>query len=119
MVLSSCKNGFPEKVEAVLEQSSNFAEVCVMGMKREFGEKDGCEEIAAIIVPTPDYAANFSDPQNLEDAVTNEVKFLSSRLAHYKRPIKIIVHTELLPRTTTRKLKRMEIKKMLSEMSKV
>ena len=119
IVLSGGKKVFPEEVEAVLEQSTNFAEVCVMGMKREFGEKDGCEEIAAIIVPTPDYAANFSNPQNLEDAVTNEVKFLSSRLAHYKRPIKIIVHTELLPRTTTRKLKRLEIKKMLSEMTKV
>lgn len=119
IVLSGGKKVFPEEVEAVLEQSSNFAEVCVMGMKREFGEKDGCEEIVAIVVPTESYASNFSERDNLEVAVQNEVKFLCTRLASYKRPIKIIVHTESLPRTTTRKLKRMEIKKMLSELETV
>ncbi len=115
IVLSGGKKVFPEEIEAVLEQSTNFAEVCVMGMKRSFGEKDGCEEIAVIIVPTTDYASNFSEPDNLETAITNEVKMLSKQLAPYKRPIKIIVRTENLPRTTTRKLKRTEIKKILCE----
>jgi type II secretory pathway pseudopilin PulG len=50
-----------------------------------------------------------------EDAIKNEVKFLSNRLAPYKRPINIIVRTENLPRTTTRKLKRNEIKKILCD----
>lgn len=117
IVLSGGKKVFPEEVESVLEQSTNFQEVCVMGMKREFGNKDGCEEIVAIIVPTTSYSDNFSETSNLEDAITNEVKFLSKQLAPYKRPIKIIVRTENLPRTTTRKLKRNEIKKLLCEMS--
>lgn len=115
IVLSGGKKVFPEEIESVLEQSSNFAEVCVSGMARTFGEKDGCEEIVAIIVPTPEYAANFSSFDNLETAVKNEIKYLSTQLATYKRPIKIIVRQENLPRTTTRKLKRMEIKKLLCE----
>lgn len=119
IVLSGGKKVFPEEIESVLETSTNFAEVCVFGMKRTFGEKDGCEEIAVVIVPAQDYAANFSEWENLEAAVVNEVKFLSSRLASYKRPIKIIVRSENLPRTTTRKLKRNEIKKLLSDMESV
>lgn len=118
IVLSGGKKVFPEEIETVLEQSTNFAEVCVCGMARTFGEKDGCEEIVAIIVPTTDYASNFSDVDNLQTAIQNEVKYLSSQLAPYKRPIKIIVRTETLPRTTTRKLKRGEIKKLLCESAK-
>lgn len=115
IVLSGGKKVFPEEVEAVLEQSSNFAEVCVSGMARSFGEKDGCEEIVAIIVPTVDYAANFRDFSQMEIAVKEEVKKLSTQLAPYKRPINIIVREENLPRTTTRKLKRNEIKKLLCD----
>lgn len=116
IVLSGGKKVFPEEIESVLEQSPNFAEVCVTGMAKSFGEKGGCEEIVCIIVPTADYCSNFSNFDNLETAITNEVKYLSTRLASYKRPIKIIVSKDLLPRTTTRKLKRMEIKKMLNEL---
>lgn len=113
IVLSGGKKVFPEEVESVLEQSTNFAEVCVTGMSKSFGEKDGCEEIVAIIVPNAEYVSSFNSFSNLETAVHNEVKFLSAQLAPYKRPIKIIVRKEVLPRTTTRKLKRKEIKKLL------
>ena len=118
IVLSGGKKVFPEEVETVLEQSKNFAEVCVSGMARSFGEKDGCEEIVAIIVPTADYAQNFKDFSQMEKAVKDEVKKLSTQLAPYKRPINILVREESLPRTTTRKLKRNEIKKILCECSK-
>ncbi len=118
IVLSGGKKVFPEEIETVLEQSPNFEEVCISGMARTFGEKDGCEEIVAIVVPTANYASNFTDKDNLETAIKNEIKYLSSQLAPYKRPIKIIVRTENLPRTTTRKLKRGEIKKLLCESAK-
>lgn len=115
IVLSGGKKVFPEEIESVLEQSSNFEEVCVCGIKKSFGEKDGCEEIAAIIVPSKEYSSKFSSSENLEDAIKNEVKYLSTHLAPYKRPINIVVRTENLPRTTTRKLKRNEIKKSLCD----
>lgn len=119
IVLSGGKKVFPEEIESVLEQSPNFAEVCVMGLKRNFGEKDGCEEIAAVIVPSENYCQQFkNNRKELEAAIKNEVKYLSNRLAPYKRPINIIVRQENLPRTTTRKLKRTEIKKILCECSK-
>ena len=113
IVLSGGKKVFPEEIESVLEQSPNFTEVCVTGISKTGGEKDGCEEIAAIIVPTPEYLANFSNFSDLENAIRKEVKFLSTHLAPYKRPINIIVRQENLPRTTTRKLKRSIIKELV------
>jgi long-chain acyl-CoA synthetase len=84
-------------------------------MKRNFGEKDGCEDIVAIIVPKEAYASKFRDFEQMEMEIKGEVKHLSSQLAPYKRPINIVVRTESLPRTTTRKLKRNEVKKILCE----
>ena len=115
IVLNGGKKVFPEEVEAVLEQSANFAEVCVLGVPRTFGEKDGCEEIVAVIVPKDSYAAAFKENSQLEAAIRAEVKNLSNQLASYKRPIKIIVQKESLPRTTTRKVKRNDVKKLICE----
>ncbi len=112
IVLTGGKKVFPEEIETVLSQSPNFQEICVLGMPKTFGEKDGQEEIAVIIVPTQSYAQKFNDKKELEFAITKEIKMLSAQLAHYKRPVKIIVRQESLPRTTTNKLKRKDIKEM-------
>ncbi len=115
IVLSGGKKVFPEEVEAVLEKCPDFTDVCVMGMQKTFGEKDGSEGIVAVIVPSKDFSAKFPNYKELETAVVNEVKTLSKRLAPYKRPVKIIVREESLPRTSTNKISRKEIKKMLCD----
>ena len=112
IVLSGGKKVFPEEVETVLEQSDNFAEICVMGSSRTTGNKEGTEDILAIIVPKDSYMQGKSDDE-LNKAVREEVKKLSMQLASYKRPVNIIVHKEPLPKTTTRKIKRREVKELL------
>ncbi len=114
IVLSGGKKVFPEEVEAVLEKHPAFSDVCVMGMQKTFGEKDGCEGIVAVIVPKKEYREKFNDFKEVETAVINEVKTLSKQLAPYKRPVKIVVREENLPRTSTNKISRKEIKQMLS-----
>lgn len=113
IVLSGGKKVFPEEVESVLESGNNFAEVCVMGSSRSGGSKDGTEEIVAIIVPKESFMKNKTD-EEIEKQVRDEVKELSSHLAPYKRPINIIVHKQELPKTTTRKIKRREVKELLN-----
>ena len=112
IVLSGGKKVFPEEVEAVLEKSSLFAEVCVLGMKRTFGAKDGTEEVVAVIVPRDDFASKY-DSETVEKMVREEVKKLSLQLTSYKRPVNIIVHNEPLPRTTTRKVKRKDVQELV------
>lgn len=109
IVLSGGKKVFPEEVEAVLEKSSLFSEVCVFGHSRTFGVKDGTEEIAAVIVPKKEIINKYND-EELEKVVRAEVKQLSTHLTAYKRPVNIIITKEALPRTATNKVKRKEVK---------
>lgn len=113
IVLSGGKKVFPEEVESVLEKSSYFAEVCVLGTSRTFGSKDGTEEITAVIIPTEEICTKY-DWDTVEKLVKDEVKKLSQRLTAYKRPINIVVRKDALPRTATNKVKRKEVKQLVS-----
>ncbi len=112
IVLSGGKKVFPEEVESVLEKSDYFAEVCVIGVSRTFGAKDGTEDIAAVIVPTDELISKY-DNETLDKLIKDEAKRLCTRLTPYKRPVNIIVSKKALPRTSTRKLKRNEIKELV------
>ena len=112
IVLNGGKKVFPEEVEAVLDKSPYFAETCVLGVTRSFGAKDGTEDVAAVIVPKDDIIAKY-DWETVEKLIRDEVKRLSLQLTPYKRPINITVHKEPLPRTTTRKVKRKEVKELV------
>jgi long-chain acyl-CoA synthetase len=109
IVLSGGKKVFPEEVEAVLEKSSLFSEVCVFGLSRTFGTKDGTEEIATVVVPKQEIIDKYND-EELEKVVRAEVKQLSTHVTPYKRPVNIIVSKNPLPRTATNKVKRKEVK---------
>lgn len=113
IVLSGGKKVFPEEVETVLEKSKYFSEVCVLGSSRAGGSKDGTEDIVAVVVPNDDLVKKIRDEKELNKIVRDEVKYLSNQLATYKRPINIIVSREPLPKTTTRKVKRKEVKELV------
>lgn len=113
IVLSGGKKVFPEEVETVLEKSEYFSEVCVLGSSRAGGSKDGTEDIVAVVVPTSDLIKKVTNDDELNRIVRDEVKFLSNQLAAYKRPINIIVEKEPLPKTTTIKIKRKEVKELV------
>ncbi|MBR3604908.1 MAG: acyl--CoA ligase, partial [Candidatus Gastranaerophilales bacterium] len=112
IVLAGGKKVFPEEVESVLEKSDLLAETCVMGLHRSFGAKDGMEEVVAVVVPKEDLYKNHSD-EEVEQMVKNDIKVLSNQLTQYKRPSTVIVKKEPLPRTTTRKVKRNEVKQLI------
>ena len=112
IVLNGGKKVFPEEVEAVLDKSPYFAETCVLGVTKSFGAKDGTEEVAVVIVPKDDIVAKY-DWNTVEKLIRDEVKKLSLQLTPYKRPINVTIHKEPLPRTTTRKVKRKEVKELI------
>ena len=112
IVLSGGKKVFPEEVEAVLEKSESFEELCVLGISREGGAKDGTEDIAVVVVPKNDIKEKLNK-EELNKFSRDEIKKLSKNLASYKRPINVIVSDNPLPRTATRKIKRKEVKEMI------
>lgn len=112
IVLQGGKKVFPEEVEAILEKSHYIAETCVLGISRNFGSKDGTEEVTAVIVPKEELYKNYSD-DDIERMIKLDVKSLSTNLASYKRPTNIIISKEPLPKTTTRKVKRKDVRSLI------
>ncbi|MBQ3640665.1 AMP-binding protein, partial [bacterium] len=112
IVLNGGKKVFPEEVEAVIEKSQYVAEVCVLGMNREGGSKDGTEEIVAIVVPKDTLYAQY-DENTVAGMIKADIKQLCQQLTLYKRPNEVIIYKEPLPKTTTRKVKRREVKELV------
>ena len=109
IVLGGGKKIFPEEVEAVLETSELVKEVCVMSLTIKSGNKAGCEEVGAIICPS-DELQKKSD-EEIQTILETEVKRLSdANLAPYKAPTVIVLHRDELPKTSTRKVKRKDLK---------
>lgn len=113
IVLSGGKKVFPEEVEAVIEKSEYLAESCVIGMNRSFGAKDGQEEVVAVVVPKDDLYKKYTE-EEVEKMVNDDIKLFSMQLTQYKRPSSVIIKKEPLPRTTTRKVKRNDVKTLVS-----
>jgi len=112
IVLNGGKKVFPEEVEAVIEKSEYVAEVCVFGYVRTSGNKDGTEEIVAVVVPPEKYFSQYDD-ETLNKLVIADVKQQCQQLTQYKRPVTIVVRKEAMPKTTTRKIKRKEVKELV------
>ena len=109
IVTKNGKNIFPEEVEAVLEVSPLIKEICVMSVIIKSGNKAGTEEVGAIIVPA-DELLKYED-EEIQKQLEHEVKCLSeANLASYKIPTTIVIHRDEFPKTSTRKIKRKELK---------
>ena len=109
IVLGGGKKIFPEEVEAVLENSELIKEVCVMSLTIKSGNKAGTEEVGAIICPSDDLQKKSDE--EIQAELEAEVKRLSdANLAPYKAPTVVVLHRDELPKTSTRKVKRKDLK---------
>ncbi|MBS1791743.1 MAG: AMP-binding protein [Acidobacteria bacterium] len=110
--LPSGKNVFPEDVEAFYEHSPLVSEVCVLGVRDESSAFARAEKLLAVVVPNFD---QLKDRRltNASEWVTWELDNLGRELPEYQRVRDYIIRSEPLPRTTTRKVKRFEVKQWL------
>ncbi len=109
IVLGGGKKIFPEEVEAVLENSPLVKEVCVMALTIKTGNKAGTEEVGAIITPSDDLQSKSDE--EIQKLLEEEVKKLSeANLAPYKAPTVVVLHRDEMPKTSTRKIKRKDLK---------
>ncbi len=110
--LPSGKNVFPEDVEAHYEHSPFVSEVCVLGVKDESSQFKGAEKLCAVVVPNFEYlkAQHIS---NAREWVVWELENLGRELPEYQRVHDFVIRAEPLPRTTTRKIRRFELRSEL------
>ena len=106
IVLSSGKNIHPEEIEAHYSQSPFIKELCLLGITSASGPS--AERLHAIVVPDVDVLRERKIV-NTTELIRFELEGLSVLLPAHKRVLGFEVSMELLPRTTTGKLKRHEV----------
>ena len=110
--LPSGKNVFPEDVEAHYEQSPFVSEVCVLGVKDDSSQFKRAEKLCAVVVPNFEYLKT-QHIGSARDWVVWELENLGRELPEYQRVHDFVLRTESLPRTTTRKIRRFELRNQL------
>jgi len=100
MIISGGENVYPAEVEAVIAEHPSVAEVAVVGQP----DPTWGETVHAVIIPRPD-----------ADATPEEIiTWCRDRLAHFKCP-KTAEFTAELPRTTTGKVLKRELRAQLAD----
>ena len=112
IVLGSGKNIYPEEIEAHYERSPYIKELCVAGLARP-GEP-AAERLHALVHPDVD-AMRARGMVNIRELLRFEVEGLSVQLPPHKRILGYDITLDPLPRTTTRKLKRFAVERLLRE----
>jgi long-chain acyl-CoA synthetase len=113
IVLSSGKNIYPEELEAHYLQSPWIKEICIMGLQSRPGEPIS-ERIHAVVVPNMDVIRE-KKIVNMREVIRYDIENFSASLPSTKRVLSYDIWQTDLPRTTTRKLKRYQIQKLVEE----
>lgn len=116
IVLSSGKNIHPEEIEAHYLHSPFIREICVMGLENRPGDPVS-ERLHAVIVPNFDVLRERK-VVNAREVIRFDVEGLSAKLPSTKRILSYDIWQDELPRTTTRKLKRFEIRRRVQQRSR-
>ncbi|PYY21566.1 MAG: hypothetical protein DMG62_17755 [Acidobacteria bacterium] len=116
IVLSNGKNIYPEEIEAHYLQSPLIKDICVIGLESRPGEPLA-ERLHAVIVPNFDVLRERR-VVNAREVIRFDVEGLSAQLPSTKRILSYDIWQEDLPRTTTRKLKRFQIRQRVTKNEK-
>ena len=111
--LPSGKNVYPEDVEAHYERSPSVSEICVLGIRDGESHFKGAEKLCAVVVPNFEYLKERR-VANAKEWVRLELEDLARELPEYQRVHNFIFRAEPLPRTTTRKIRRFELRDELA-----
>jgi long-chain acyl-CoA synthetase len=108
IVLPNGKNIYPDELEAHYGQCPYIQEIAIIGIA-DTGRAEQGEKLHAVIVPNFD-CLKSEKIANVREAIRDELAKWSNQLPHHKRLMSYQIQAEPLPRTTTRKIKRLELK---------
>ena len=115
IVTGSGVNVYPDEIEFFLNKLPGVKECCVLGVKIKEGVRRGMEEVWAILVPDVEYFKKKNiDQTESGKAIKKEIDKLNEKLTEYKRIANVIIRNEELPKTTTRKVKRFQVRKEMN-----
>ncbi len=112
IVLESGKNVFPEDLEDYYNASEFVEEIGIFGVTVK-----NREIVAAMIVPSAEIRKKYS-LEKANEIIHNEMIRLGRNRASYKKVTDFAVSWQPLPRTTTRKLRKHELRDMYLKLKK-
>ena len=119
IVLRSGQKVQPEEVEQVLMKAPSIQEICVCGRQNKNVKDDRAADVCAVVVPDEALFARLADdPEQLKGRIDAEIAAVATDLSPHKRPKKIFVSSDELPKTTTRKIKRPLVLKWIEDQEK-
>jgi long-chain acyl-CoA synthetase len=111
IVLPSGKNIYPDEIETHYLQCPYIQEIAVLGIRNP-GSYESAERLHAVVVPNFDYLKS-KKIANAKEILRDEIARWSNQLPQYKRLMSYQIQKDPLPRTTTRKIKRLELKRLI------
>ncbi len=114
IVLPNGKNVHPEDLEVKYQKSPMVEELAILGVRDKSSELAGAEKLIAVVVPDFAYL-KANNLANSREAIRYELDDLGRSLPEYQRVRDYIIHSEPLPRTATRKVKRFQLQKEIEE----
>ncbi len=121
IVTDGGKKIHPEEVEEVISKSPYIQEACVLGKKIVSGIKAGTEEVFAIVVPNLERIKEegLALKEDMQSFIRKELHKHSKLLAPYKKITSFMISEKELPKTSTLKIKRKEVEKIVSGNDKI
>ncbi len=107
IVLGSGKKVAPEEIEQHFRDIP-AQEICVVGTISSEGATKGTEIVTAVVVPGP------NSPLSKEEALQKMIE-AARKLSYYKRPSQYIFVDEPLPKTSTLKIKKAQVKEIIKQ----
>jgi long-chain acyl-CoA synthetase len=111
IVLANGKNIYPDEMEAYYGQCRYVKEIAVIGVADSTRAERG-DRLHAVIVPDFDLL-KAERIANAREVIRDEVATWSNQLPGYKRLMSYQLQADPLPRTTTRKIRRLELKRLI------
>ena len=115
IVLGSGKNVQPEELEATLFEHPDIQEGCVVGTVASKGLLKGSEEVCAVAVASDDAIRRCSkESEDINETLRHIIEQRALQLSPCKRPTRIVLRMDPLPRTSTRKVRRLDLQNWLT-----
>lgn len=114
IVLPNGKNVHPEDLEVKYLKSPMVEELAILGVRDKTSDLAGAEKLIAVVVPDFTYL-KANNIANSREAIRYELDDLGRTLPEYQRVRDYIIHSEPLPRTATRKIKRFQLLKEIEQ----
>jgi len=118
IIANNGENVFPEEIEDILDRSQFVLECMIYGEEDEKHD----ERIVALIVPDTDAFIDYSEknnvqitPELIDQLISQAVKDANSQLASFKQIKKYFIHENELEKTTTQKVKRYMVNKVVTQ----